>query len=62
MVALPWDDLLNLAVFHTLMAVDFTGTEMPVLVTHIVFSMIAAGVYKGLAARRSAAGAPPAQA
>lgn len=45
----------NYCVFHFLPAVDWTGSELPVVVTHVVFSMFAAGAYKGLAARRSLA-------
>jgi hypothetical protein len=45
--------LINYAVFHLFMATDWTGSEAPVLVTHIVFGMIASAIYKGLAARRS---------
>jgi hypothetical protein len=44
---------LNFLVFHFLLTVDHTATEVPVLVTHVVFAAIAAGAYKGLAARRT---------
>ena len=46
--------VLNFLVFHFLLTVDWTGTEVPVIVTHVVFGMVAAGIYKGLAARRDA--------
>ncbi|HLX70577.1 MAG TPA: hypothetical protein VKV04_13205 [Verrucomicrobiae bacterium] len=36
------------------------GNEIPVLVTHFVFGLIAAGAYRGLLRRRVAAAAPPA--
>ena|SRR6187200_2635638 len=43
---------LNYALFRATASTDWTGSELPVLVTHIAFGMIAAGTYKGLAARR----------
>jgi len=45
---------LNFCVFHFLLGVNWSGTELPVIVTHVVFGVIVAGVYKGLAARRFA--------
>lgn len=36
------------------------GGEIPVLVTHFVFGLIAAGAYRGLLRRRVTAAAPPA--
>ena len=46
---------LNFLVFHFLLTVDWTGGELAVLVTHVVFAAMAAGAYKGLAARRAGA-------
>ena len=43
---------LNFCVFHFFLGVAWSGGELPVIVTHVVFGMIAAGTYKGLAARR----------
>jgi hypothetical protein len=45
---------LNFAVFYLMQAVEWPRTEVPTIVTHFVFGMIAAGAYKGLAARRRA--------
>jgi len=42
----------NFLVFHLLLTLNWTGTEVPVIVTHVVFGMVAAGLYKGLAARK----------
>jgi hypothetical protein len=50
--------LVNFAVFRSMLEVNWTGTELPVLVTHVAFCMVAAGIYKGLAARRFLAQAP----
>jgi hypothetical protein len=44
---------LNFCVFHLLLGVAWSGAELSVIVTHVVFGMIAAGTYKGLAARRA---------
>lgn len=45
---------LNLLVFHFALGVDWSArVEAPVIVTHVVFSMLVAGLYKGLAARRN---------
>lgn len=46
--------LLNYAVFRLLMNADLTGTEFPVLVTHVTFGAVVAGLYKGLANRGGA--------
>lgn len=46
--------LINYVVFRLLFATDWTGSEAPVVVTHVAFGMVASGVYKGLAARRHA--------
>jgi hypothetical protein len=43
---------LNFVIFRQVIDGDLTGSELQVLVTHIIFSMVAAGIYKGLAARR----------
>ena len=46
---------LNFAVFHFLRGVDWvSATELPVIVTHVVFCAVVAGLYKGIAARRVA--------
>lgn len=44
--------LLNLAAFRLVFTDQWTGSELPVIVTHVVFSMVVAGAYKGLAARK----------
>ena len=46
---------INYCIFHFWVDTTWTGTELPVVVTHVVFSMLAAGAYKGLASRRSSA-------
>jgi hypothetical protein len=43
----------NFCVFHFLLRVDWSNGELAVVVTHVVFGMLAAGAYKGLAARRA---------
>jgi hypothetical protein len=43
---------LTFLVFHFLQGLDWSGSELPVLVTHLVFGLVVAGLYKGLAARR----------
>ena len=44
--------LLNFVAFRFLLSDQWTGTELPVAVTHFVFGMLVAGAYKGLAARK----------
>lgn len=44
--------LLNFAVFRLMLSDRWTGSELSVVVTHVVFSMVVAGAYKGMAARK----------
>jgi hypothetical protein len=46
---------LNFVVFTLLWNVNWTGGELPVLVTHVVFALAVAGLYKGLARRPAVA-------
>jgi hypothetical protein len=43
---------LNFVLFNYMLPVEWTGAELSVLVTHVVFGAIAAGAYKGLASRQ----------
>jgi hypothetical protein len=43
---------LNYAAFNYVLAVEWSGNELSVLVAHLVFATVAAGAYKGLASRR----------
>lgn len=43
---------LNFLFFHLAYGIGWSHLEPPVILTHVVFTMIAAGLYKGLAARR----------
>lgn len=45
---------LNFLVFHLIQDVTWSTAEWAVIVTHFVFSIVAAGLYKGLAAGRRA--------
>lgn len=45
--------LLNQTVFRGLNGIEWTDAELPSLVAHLVFAPILAGLYKGLAARRT---------
>jgi uncharacterized membrane protein HdeD (DUF308 family) len=47
--------LANFFAFHYLLPIQWTGSELAVLLTHIVFGFLAAGMYKGLSARKSVA-------
>ncbi len=44
---------LNYVVFHWLLDVGQTGSELPVIVTHVTFGALAAAAYKGMASRRN---------
>jgi hypothetical protein len=48
---------LNFAFFRVAQIADWSGTELPILVTHAVFGAVAAGLYKGMTARHLAPGA-----
>ncbi len=47
--------LVNLGIFQTLLGTPSAENEVPVIVTHVVFGLIAAAAYRGLAARRRVA-------
>ena len=50
--------LLNFAVFHIFLGVNWSDGEWSVIVTHLVFGLVAAGAYKGLAPSRGLPQAP----
>ncbi len=50
---------LNFCAFHFLLGVNWSGAEVQVIVTHVVFGLIGAGIYKGLAARKNVARSQP---
>jgi hypothetical protein len=43
---------LNFCVFHFLVGVHWSAAELSVIVAHVVFGLVVAGLYKGLAARK----------
>ena len=43
---------INFGVFHFVTRAEWSGSEGSVIVSHVVFGMIVAGIYKGIAARK----------